>query len=243
MLPENQELRRQHAPLSEFVTRMCELDLLFEPGTQISYQSCGIALLGEIVERHEGRSLPEVLRTAFFDPLGLRDSSLGRQDDRCDRVSGIKLPQASDAGDPGTDWDWNSDYWQHFGAPWGGMFTTGRDLVMLISAIQNGGELDGVRILSRASVTEMTCDQTVRLATLPESEKLRQRWGLGWRLQSGSTYGDLVSPNTFGHSGATGTLAWCDPESGVTCVILTNDIVGAQRLRLRLSAAVAAAVL
>ncbi|MDP6039671.1 MAG: serine hydrolase domain-containing protein, partial [Candidatus Latescibacteria bacterium] len=57
MLPENHGLRAKHTPLSEFVAQMCDLDLLFEPGTRISYQSCGIAILGEIVERLEGRPL------------------------------------------------------------------------------------------------------------------------------------------------------------------------------------------
>src|SRR5215203_5811954 len=43
MLPENVALRQQHAPLSEFVRRICELELDFAPGTHIQYQSAGIA--------------------------------------------------------------------------------------------------------------------------------------------------------------------------------------------------------
>jgi CubicO group peptidase (beta-lactamase class C family) len=81
-LPKNHDLRAKHTPLSEFVKRICDLDLLFEPGTRISYQSTGIAILGEIVERLEGRSLCDVLRTLFFDPLGLVDTSLRRLEDR-----------------------------------------------------------------------------------------------------------------------------------------------------------------
>jgi CubicO group peptidase (beta-lactamase class C family) len=46
MVPENHAFRAAHKPLAAFVARICELDLLFEPGTQISYQSCGIAMLG-----------------------------------------------------------------------------------------------------------------------------------------------------------------------------------------------------
>ena len=69
MLPENHALRAAHKPLAEFVLRICELDLLFEPGTKVSYQSMGIAMLGEVVERLMGRALPESLREMFFDPL------------------------------------------------------------------------------------------------------------------------------------------------------------------------------
>jgi len=51
MLPENAELRRAHAPLSEFVKRAMITPLLFTPRTSFSYQSMGILLAAEIVER------------------------------------------------------------------------------------------------------------------------------------------------------------------------------------------------
>ena len=53
MLPDNTELRRQHAPLSEFVARTCRTPLLFRPGETVSYQSMGILLAAEIVEREK----------------------------------------------------------------------------------------------------------------------------------------------------------------------------------------------
>ncbi|MCC2669604.1 MAG: estB 4 [Armatimonadetes bacterium] len=54
MLPENVELRRRHAPLSEFVERIATTPLLFRPGTNVHYQSTGIALLGALIERIVG---------------------------------------------------------------------------------------------------------------------------------------------------------------------------------------------
>ena len=241
MAPENQDMRKQHRPLSAFVERICSLDLLFEPGARISYQSCGIAMIGEIIERIEGRPAREVLREAIFAPLGLGDTSLGRQDGVLDRISEVKMPAQSDAGGGGTDWDWNSDYWHHFGAPWGGLFTTAAELTRLCQALLFGGALEGARILGRATVAAMVRDQTSALPDLPALEKARQRWGLGWRIGDGM-YSDLTSPRTFGHSGATGTVAWVDPESEVTCVLLTNDPTGARKLRPLVSNAVAGAV-
>jgi CubicO group peptidase (beta-lactamase class C family) len=47
----------------------------------------------------------------------------------------------------------------------------------------------------------------------------KQSWGLGWRLNG---FGKACSPSTYGHSGSTGTLAWSDPETGTTFVLLTS---------------------
>jgi len=239
MVPENHVYRAAHRPLADFVTRICELELLFAPGTRISYQSAGIAILGEVVERLVGCSLSEVLREAFFDPLELADTSLGRCEDRRAREAEIRLPEMSDSGGPGSDWHWNSEYWRNFAAPWGGLLTTAGELTALCQVFLQHGELNGVRVLSKAAVAAMTRDQTAVMATLPRAEKERQRWGLGWRFQDG----DLTSRQAFGHGGATGTGAWIDPETQVTCVLLTNDPVGVGSLRPRISNAVAAAVL
>lgn len=243
MLPDNQALRQAHQPLSVFVEKMCDLDVLFEPGTQISYQSCGIAILSAIVEQVESGAMPEILRRQFFDPLNLVDSSLGVQSRCVDRVSEIVIPGESDGGGAGTDWDWNSAFWHGFAAPWGGMFTTAEDLTTLCQMFLNGGRWNGVRVLGDATVATMTQDQTSVAPDLSNREKLRQRWGLGWRLQDANLYGDLVSPRTFGHGGATGTVAWMDPESGVSFVLLTNQAEAAKVLRPRLSNVVASAVM
>ena len=45
MIPENHEYRAAHRPLRDFVARVCELKLIFQPGTRVSYQSMGIAML------------------------------------------------------------------------------------------------------------------------------------------------------------------------------------------------------
>ena len=147
-----------------------------------------------------GRALPETLREMFFDPLQLADTSLGRLEDRRERESEIRLPAQSDSGGDGTDWHWNSDCWRNFAAPWGGMLTTAAELTALCQVFLNGGELTGVRVLSKASVAAMTRDQTEAMASLSAAEKLGKRWGLGWRLRED----DLTSRRAFGHGGGHG---------------------------------------
>ena len=79
MVPENTQLRRVHAPLSEFVAAALRTPLLFEPGTRFSYQSMGTLLAAEIAERVSGMRLRDLLRSRIFQPLGMQHTMLGLQ--------------------------------------------------------------------------------------------------------------------------------------------------------------------
>ena len=70
MLPENIDLRRAHAPLSEFVRHTLTTPLLFPPGSQFRYQSTGILLAAEIVERLTGVRVARFRKEGDLFPLG-----------------------------------------------------------------------------------------------------------------------------------------------------------------------------
>lgn len=245
MLPENEALRQAHAPLRAFIERICDLPLDFEPGTSIQYQSCGIAMLGEIVHRVSGLPLPEFLRREVFAPLGMNDTYLGipegsEEPDR-GRVARVRLPQYME----GTDWGWNSPYWHGLAAPWGGMFTTVVDMVRLGQCMLQGGAVDGVRLLSPASAQAMTRDQTWAMTEIPESLRVRQAWGLGWKRVppcEAGYFGDLLSTGSYGHGGATGTTMWVDPARELVCCLFTTEpLEQSARLLGRCSTMIAAA--
>jgi CubicO group peptidase (beta-lactamase class C family) len=212
MLPENTELRRAHAPLSEFVKRACTTPLLFSPGTAFRYQSMGILLAAEIVERISKTRLRDFERKEIFEPLGMEHSSLG-----LGRMAISDTVQVQESGDPEdlASWGANSEYWRNLGNPWGGMHTTTMDLAILLQTFLNTGTYSGKRVLSPATVKTMISDQNANL---------NSSWGLGWRLErsQGREFGDLLSPDTFGHLGASGTMEWADPKTGLVCVILTS---------------------
>jgi CubicO group peptidase (beta-lactamase class C family) len=208
----------------------------------------GTAMLGEVVERIEGVALPEFLRREVFPPLGLTDTSLGVQDSLLGRVSDVNMASSKyDYLDPGLkEWDLNSAYWRRFAAPWGGMFSTVEDTTTLCQMFLAGGRIGDTRIIAPATARAMTTDRTSAMPDLPERVKLRERWGLGWRLispASVSWMGDMVSPDTYGHIGSTGTMAWMDPRSGLSCILFTNDVVGADALRPRVTNAVMGALM
>jgi CubicO group peptidase (beta-lactamase class C family) len=224
MLPENTELRRAHAPLAEFTRRAMTTPLLFAPRTDFRYQSMGVLLAAEIVERISGKRLRDFLKQEIFDPLGMNSSALGMgayaiKDTAWCQTSGGNSADLERFGP-------NSQYWRDMGHPWGGMHSTTSDLAVLLQTFLNGGSYNGVRVFSRATVAAMIRDQNTAIG---------KPWGLGWGLSTSPVwcyFGDLASPRTFGHSGATGTVAWADPDSRLLCVILTTRPSGEDEGRL-----------
>jgi len=218
----NNKLRAAHQPLSAFIDATCQEPLLFPPGTKVSYQSMGLAMLSEIVHQVTGKLLPEFLRKEVFDPLGMKDTSLGWQPEKKVRITEVRLEREMQ----GTDWHWNTPYWLGFGAPWGGLITSPADFACFCQMMLNGGELGGVRVLSRATVRAMTGNQLAAMAQIPEEERRCRPWGLGWRLNwpgHSASFGDLLGPRTFGHWGATGTVCWIDPEAEAFCILFTTQ--------------------
>ena len=215
MLPNNVDLRRRHASLSEFVKGTMTTPLLFQPRTDFSYQSMGILLAAEIVERISGMSLRDFVQKEFFAPLAMKNTFLGLQGRK---IAGTAQAQPTSGQDP-LEWEmfgWNSPYWRDLGAPWGGLHSTTSDLAIFLQAFLNGGSYNGKRILSPGTVAAMIRDQNSHIA---------RPWGLGWGLSTSPVwayFGDIVSPRTFGHSGATGTVAWADPQTQLVTIILTT---------------------
>lgn len=218
MLPENVQLREAHAGLDRFIEGICDCGLLFSPGTNVSYQSCGIAILGEIVERLTKVRLREFMEERLFGPIGMNHTTLGIRDDLFPNLVDVALPDEQLV----TDWHWNTPYWRNFGAPWGGMFSTAADLVCFLQMFLDRGKVGRRVILSTTTVEAMIRDQVTERTDIPLSARRRSSWGLGWELR-GAPSGDLVSPLTFGHGGATGTMAWADPARQLICVLLTNQ--------------------
>jgi CubicO group peptidase (beta-lactamase class C family) len=202
MLPENVELRKRHAPLAEFVAGVCKTPLLFRPGTKVSYQSMGILLAAEIAQRIMQVPFRDFLRSEIFLPLGMKETSLGLGGRRIADTAQCQVENGDD------DWNWNTPYWRDLGAPWGGVHATAGDIAKFLQAFLRS---DGA-VLKRETALAMTTSHT---------PGLNEAWGLGWRLDPGA-FGRGCSPRTFGHYGATGTVAWADRETGVQCVLLTT---------------------
>ena len=211
-LPDNNTLRARHASLTDFVAAVMRTPLLFHPGARYHYQSMGILLAAEIVERVAKMSLPQFLTTHVFEPLGMKRTVLGlggfKKSDMMTMQTEHAAPEAG-AGDPtAKDWDWNSDYWRNLAAPWGGAHSTVDDLAGFLGSFMHSD----LRLLR---------EETARLTIADHTPMMEAHRGIGFMVGPAG-FGKGCSMKTFGHSGSTGTLAWADPETDTSFVLLTT---------------------
>ena len=197
MLPENVVMRQRQAPMRDFVKAALTTPLLFAPGTRTSYQSMGILLATEIVERITRTPLRQFLKTEIFQPLKMNGTALGQ-------IAGAVKIQVEHADPPGgipetANWDWNSEWWRDFGAPWGGVHSTAADIAKLLQAFLHPTGMP----LKKETAHSMTVNQNAALD---------KPYGIGW----------AITPGGFGHGGSTGTSCWAGTAKDATFVLLTS---------------------
>ena len=196
------------------------------PGETFVYSDINFFLLGDIVSRVTAQSLDVYLKRVLFEPLGMKDTSFNPPKTLLPRIAPTERCSEQDAWpckrpdamplrgvvhDPTA---------RRMGGIAGhaGLFSTARDLQRFVRMLINGGQLDGVRVLSAASVRAMTSP-----ATPPGMTAIR---GLGWDIdtQFSSNRGDLFPIGSYGHTGFTGTSIWIDPASGGWVIFLSSRL-------------------
>ncbi len=210
-LANNDSLRKQHAPLSEFVAHALRTPLEFPPGTRYQYSSMGILLAARVAELISGENILSLVQRTVFDPLGMQRSAQGLGRFALADMVPVQTERAapeSGGGDPkAKDWDWNSPYWRKLGAPWGGTHASAPDIGRFLAEF----------LEERGTVVK---PQTARLMTTNHNPAGLTPRGLGFNV--GAAAGSPGSDRTFGHTGSTGTIAWADPARDTICVVLTS---------------------
>jgi CubicO group peptidase (beta-lactamase class C family) len=211
-LPNNSELRKRHAPLTEFAAQAMRTRLDFAPGARYQYSSMGISLAARIAELLSGSDIRTLVDRTVFQPLGMIHSAQGLGRFKLEEMVSCQMEGAapeSGSGDPmAKDWDWNSPYWRGLGAPWGGTHASAPDLGKFLGEFLGAGG----KVLKR---------QSERLMIKNHNPAGFTPRGLGFAVGKGSG-SPGCSERTFGHTGSTGTLCWADPGSETICVVLTS---------------------
>jgi len=199
------------------------------PGTAFRYSDINFLLLGWLVQRQAGMPLDQFAAQRIFQPLAMRDTGflpLPRVEAARIAPTQKMLDRAvqtlhDDLADGETLRGVVHDPTVRFIGGVGGsagLFTTVGDLARYARMILNQGELDGVRILSRASVRLMT--------TLQSPPGIAARRSAGWDIDSpyARPRGSVFPIGSVGHTGFTGCILWIDPFSATFYVFLSNRV-------------------
>jgi CubicO group peptidase (beta-lactamase class C family) len=211
-LPENNELRRKHASLTEFAEHAMRTPLHFAPGSKYSYSSMAILLASRVAELISGTDIRTLVDRTVLQPLKMEHSAQGLGRFKLEDMVPCQIDHAAPeagGGDPSAkEWDWNSPYWRKLGAPWGGTHASAPDVARFLAGFMDE---------TGAAVKP----ETARLMVKNHNPPGFTPRGLG--LAVGTPAGSAgCSERTFGHTGSTGTIAWADPATHTICVVLTS---------------------
>jgi len=203
------------------------------PGTRHGYHALTIGfLVGEVIRRITGKSVGAYFRDEIAQPLGL-DCHIGldaRDDARCATMLASPPPPPGEVnlfeyaqqhpdsvtgfafGNPATAMKLgavNSRAWRGAEIPAANAHTNARSLARLYGALARGGELDGVRVLSREGVTRCHTEESFGK---DEVLLITTRFTTGFMLtKPDDPFGP--NPHSFGHPGAGGSLGFADPDA------------------------------
>jgi len=208
------------------VTERISTNILFaQPGSKFTYGH-STDVLARVIEVVSGETIAHFLKSNIFDRIGMKHTGYAH-DLVVPQVSGEALgkgvlkphpvPVKISGGE--------------------GLVGCAEDYALFARMMLNGGQLDGVRILSKKAVSEMTRNQLplnqqldeVALYQFPPSLPLPianfsgSEFGLGFRIaRNQQLSGELAPVGTFDWCGVGGTTFFIDPTNDIVCIFLTN---------------------
>ena len=233
--------------LSRIPFMLCRkhMDHIFEgiafPGQVVCYNaSTAHAILAEMVCRLDEAKRPfrQIMAEDLFQPLGMKDTSLGLRPDLAER----RVPIVARYARPGLfepamlEMSYHM-YTEETEFPAGGAIGTAGDLFRFTEMLRRGGELDGTRILSPSIIKEAVTNHTgtLRNDIFDYAREMRNwpEWpaylGLSFFLRGEGVFptpmGITTSPGTYSGQGTGSTLFWVDPERGLTFVFLSAGVI------------------
>ncbi len=220
---------------------------LWEPGTRHGYHAVTFGwLVGEVIRRATGRSVGRYLADEIAGPLGLdlwiglpaeeehrvarllpylpmrisREERAAMPPGQLERLRAMADPdslmqRALNPTDPPFSFNRPSVHSAELPAANG--IGTARSLARLYAAAI--GPVDGIRLLDASTVAAATVERSNGQDEVLAAET---RFGSGFFLPS--AFSPLGGPRSFGHSGAGGSLAFADPETGMAFAYVMNQM-------------------
>jgi CubicO group peptidase (beta-lactamase class C family) len=211
------EGERPDITLADWTRRLARLPLNFHPGTAWEYGPA-TDVLGYLVEVVSGMSFDEFLHRRIFGPLRMNDTYFNVPAQKLSRVAVLYTPVTGKGlqifNPPGRSWTK-----ARFFSGAGGLASTAGDYYRFCQMLLNGGQLDGIRLLSRKTVELMASNA---IGNLPyRASQPGHRFGYGVRVQVDVGESGLIgSPGTYGWDGAFNTHFWIDPKEQLIGILM-----------------------
>ena len=185
------------------------------------YSDLGFLFLKEMVENIVKKPCDEYISTEFFNVLGLENTCFhpALKDIDLEKIAPTEMDTVfRKQVVHGFVHDQTSALFGGFAGN-SGLFSTARELSVILEMLMNKGTYHGKRLFS---------EKTVQLFTSSYFCNGSKRRGLGFDIPSAEKPADILpkqaSANTFGHQGFTGTVFWCDPKENLIYIFLSNRV-------------------
>ena len=214
------------------IDTLAQIPLEFDPGTQWNY-SVATDILGILVERISGLSLPEYFQTHIFTPLGMTDSFFQVPADKAARIPEgfafdpeTKMKLIDKAG---ADSMWAKGW--SFNSGGGGLASSVADYYRFCRMLLNGGALDGAQILSPKTIELMTANHIPGGQDLTQMSKSlfseAEMAGIGFGLGFATTIDSAAtltpcSTGDFYWGGMYSTAFFVDPVEDIIMIFMTQ---------------------
>jgi CubicO group peptidase (beta-lactamase class C family) len=214
--------------LVEEVRKLGALPLLFQPGTRWLYGP-SVDVQALLVERLSGMPFDRYLEQKIFKPLRMKDTRYVLTPKDRTRVAAMydwhedgsltRVPDSAALEFNGRDWPSKPGSY--------GLISTLDDYMRFARMLQNGGELDGQRILKAETVKLMATDamppEVTDVSWLPTKGKVG--FGIDFAVRTGPPANAQEASGAVGEffwDGAADTLFWVDPKNRITAVLFTQ---------------------
>lgn len=205
--------------LKAYTVELLKAPLAFEPGSAYEY-GFGITIAGRIAEIVSGKLFERIVEERITGPLGMVDTTFQPNEEQRSRIAmtytmNEDTKELTPAYNPFVTADVSVN---RMVEPSGGLFSTATDMGKFYQMIANGGLWEGQRVVSEASIKELTTAHSA--GGKPIS------YGLGWMVNVESQRPAPMMPvGSFGHGGAYATHGGVDMRNGLVTVYLVQNVL------------------
>ncbi|HXN52316.1 MAG TPA: serine hydrolase domain-containing protein [Candidatus Acidoferrum sp.] len=214
--------------LAEFVTKLSKLPLAHQPGSVWEY-GMSTDVLARIVEVVSGMPFDRFVEARITEPLGMHDTAFYLSAAQSSRLAEPQVDPATGRRPGASSAEDLTKEKQKWFSGGGGLLSTASDYARFCQMLLNGGELNGVRLLSPKTLTVMTSDQLppgiprFGLEDLAPTLEMGQSFGLGFAVRTDAGHSPVSgSRGDYFWAGAHGTYFWVDPQEKVFAVMMVQ---------------------